>query len=90
MMVTLKSGKTVSIDLYQLSVSDIRDMLNSKKKDHEGDAILSKAVGLSVEELQALPFPDYRRITMKFWECVTDPLKDEDDVKNFQSASTSD
>jgi len=88
-MITLKSGRQVKIDLYALTVADVREFLTTKKKDHEGDAILGKACGMTPDELAALPFPDYRKITKEFWACMSDPLKDEDDVKNSQSASTS-
>lgn len=89
MKVKLKDKREVSIDLYALTLADIRSLLDAKKKDGEGDEILCKAVGMTKEELQALPFPDYRKITKAFWEYVRDPLKDEDDAKNSQSESTS-
>lgn len=89
MKITLKDKREVSIDLYALTLTEVRSLLDSKKKDNEGDEILCKAVGMTKDELQALPFPDYRKITKAFWECVRDPLKDEDDAKNSQSESTS-
>lgn len=85
--IELKSRK-VTIDLYALSVSDVRALLDTKKKAHEGDVILAKAVGMTAEELESLPYPEYRKLTRFFWECVNDPLKDEDDAKNSQSGST--
>jgi hypothetical protein len=86
----LKSGKEVTIDLYALSVADVRSLLDVKKKHHEGDELLGKAVGMTTQELLDMPFPDYRKLTRFFWKCVSDPLKDEDEVKNSQSESTSD
>jgi hypothetical protein len=86
----LKSGKEVKIDLYALSVADVRSLLDVKKKQHEGDELLGKAVGMTAEELAALPFPDYRKITRVFWQCISDPLKDEDEEKNSVSESTLD
>ena len=85
--IELKTRK-ITIDLYALTVQDVRDLLDVKKKAHEGDVILSKVVGLTAEELQAMPYPDYRKLTKFFWQCVNDPLKDEDEVKNSPSAST--
>jgi len=86
--IELKTRK-VTLDLYTLSVTDIRDLLDTKKKARDGDAILSKAVGMTEKELAELPYPDYRKLTKFFWLCVNDPLKDEDEIKNSQSASTS-
>ena len=87
--VKLKGGKEITIDLYALETADVRALLNKETSEYDSDVILSKAVGLSVDELAKLPFPDYRKITKKFWEYIRYPLNDEDDVKNSQSASTS-
>ena len=86
---TLKSGKKIEVDLYALTVADVRALMDVKKKQHEGDAILGKAVGMTAEELAELPFPEYRKLTRFFWECAADPLKDEDTEKNSLSESTS-
>jgi hypothetical protein len=86
--IELKS-RTVTVDLYNLSVAEIRSLLDMKKKQHEQDEILGKAVGMTPEELISLPFPEYRKLTRFFWQCVNDPLKDEDDAKNSQSESIS-
>jgi hypothetical protein len=89
MKVKLKNKTEVTIDLYALSVAEVRELVDVKKKDHEGDDILGKAVGMSVAEIQALPFPDYRKVTRAFWKCVRDPFIDgDDDEKNLPSEST--
>lgn len=87
-MIKLKNGKTVTIDLYALSVAEIRLLLDTKREQHKGDEILGKAIGMTAEELAALPYPDYRKITKEFWQFVNDPLKDEGEEKNSQSEST--
>lgn len=88
-MLTLKSGKEIKIDLYALTVADVRALLDSKNQKHSGDDLLCKAVGMTVEELAALPFPDYRKITRAFWQAISDPLKDEGEEKNLVSESSS-
>lgn len=87
--IELKTRK-VTVDLYALTVADVRDLLDVKKKAHDGDVILSKAVGMTAAELQAMPYPEYRKLTRFFWKCINDPLKDEDEEKNSVSESTSD
>jgi hypothetical protein len=88
-MFSLKlKSRTVTVDLYKLTVADVRDLLDVKKKPHDGDVILSKALGMTPEELESMPYPEYRKVTKFFWQCVNDPLKDEDDAKNSQSEST--
>lgn len=89
MKVKLKN-KEVQIDLYALSVLEVRLLLDVKQDAHKGDEILSKAVGMTADELTALPYPDYRKLTRAFWKLINDPLADEDDAKNSQSESTSD
>lgn len=84
--ILLKSKGEIEINLYNLSVGDVRSLLDTKKKQHEGDEILGKAVGMTAEELADLSYPDYRKLTKFFWECVNDPLKDEEE-KNSQSES---
>lgn len=83
-----KTGK-VTVDLDNLSVLDVRNLLDVKKKSREGDEILSKAVSLSADEIGAMPYPEYRKLTRFFWECVNDPLKNEDNEKNSLSESGS-
>lgn len=87
--IELKSKGIVKVDLYALTVADIRSLLDVKKKQHQGDEMLGKAVGMTANELLELPFPDYRKLTRFFWKCVSEPLKDEDDAKNSVSESTS-
>ena len=83
--IELKSRK-VTIDLDAITVAEVRAL--TEKKDN-GDEVLAKASGLTVEELTALPFRDYRKLIKFFWACLTDPLKDDDDAKNSQSESIS-
>lgn len=86
--IELKSKGKVTLDLYALTVSEIRTIADTKKT-REGDEILAKAVGMKVKELEEMPYPDYRKLTRFFWQCVTNPLKDEDEEKNSQSESIS-
>ena len=85
--------RTYTIDLYKLSVADIRTLSDGKarksKSDDEADAILARATSITIEDLRGMAYPDFRKLTRFFWECVSDPLKDEDDAKNSLSESTS-
>ena len=89
MKVKLKNGKEVSIDLYKMTVAEIRKMGEANLPIDEGDELLAKAIGMTKEEIQSLVYPDYRKITKKFWEYARNPLQDEDDEKNSPSESTS-
>lgn len=85
----IKSIGTVTIDLDKLTVADVRALTDKKAKDQNGDEVIARVSGLTVEQLVNMSYPDYRRLTRFFWSCVADPLKDEDEEKNSQSASTS-
>lgn len=87
--IELKKTGTVTIDLFTLTVKDVRDLGNPKQKTAEGDEIMGRACGLTVEQLSAMPYPEYRKLVRFFWKCITDPLKDEDDAKNSLSESIS-
>ena len=93
MIVTLKDKTKVTIDLYALSIGEVRSILDGKKDKADPyskeDEIIAKAAGLNVEKLQALPFPDYRKVIRAFWDCIRDPLKDDGEEKNSVSVSTS-
>lgn len=88
MFTTKLKTREVTINLYALSVLDVRNLLDVKKKAHDGDVILAKAISMTVDEIEALSYPEYRKLTRFFWQCVNDPLKDEDEEKNLPSGST--
>lgn len=91
MIVKLKDKTEIKVDLYALTVGEVRDLLEGKKEkgfDKE-DEVIAKAAGITVEQLRALPFPSYRKVVRAFWDCLRDPLKDEDEeTKNSVSEST--
>ena len=87
--IELKSKGKISLDLYKLTVEDVRIISDSKTKPREGDEVLAKTINLTVDEIRGLPFPEYRKLTRFFWQCINDPLKDEEDAKNSVSESTS-
>jgi len=87
--IDLKKTGTVTVDLDNLTVLDVRNLLDVKKKSREGDEILGKAVGMSADEIGEMPYPEYRKLIRFFWDCVNDPLKNEDNEKNSLSESGS-
>ena len=93
MEIKLKDKSIITIDMYSITVSEVRSILDSKKEKADPfgqeDTVISKACGISVERLRELPFPDYRKIIKAFWDCIRDPLKDEGEEKNSVSESIS-
>lgn len=93
MKVTLKDKTEITVDLYLISIADVRSLLEGKKNKDDKysfeDTIIAQAAGITADQLKALPFPDYRKIVKVFWDCIRDPLKDEETEKNLASESTS-
>ena len=78
-----KDGKEITFDLYTFTNAEYMQIFG------EGDDVLNKlvakAAGITVEELNALPYPDNRKIVALFFEKCRDVTKD----PNSASVSTS-
>lgn len=72
--VTLFSGKQVVLDMMKVSTAEWKKAIKTGTKDEEEYAIISKASGLSVEELEIMPRPDYRMLIEAFIRVGTQPL----------------
>ena len=66
----------MDINLSLISIKEFRSLLDEKQTAEEGDVILAKACGVTVDEIQALPYPDYRRLVKAFYEKAREPLAD--------------
>lgn len=78
--VTLSDGREITVDLTKFNVMDYRgviapDISLEERADRE-DALISKAVGLTLDEYRDLPFVDWRRVSKVFYEVAREPLKD--------------
>lgn len=93
MLITFKDKTTLEMDMYAVSVGEIREILEVKKSKDDPyskeDAVIGKTVGMTAEEIQALPYPNYRKIVTAFWKAMREPLADDGDEKNSVSESTS-
>lgn len=74
--VILHDGREVIIDLYQITIAEYRSLFDPKQPDIEGDAILAKCCGMTVEEVANLPQPDYRALSKIFFQKAREPLAD--------------
>jgi hypothetical protein len=80
----LSDGREITLDLTQITLREYRALFSPHQPEEE-DASLAKVAGLTLEEYQTLPYPDWRRITTKFFERAREPLTD----PNSQGASSS-
>ena len=79
--VKLHDGREITFDLYTFTFEEYR---LSFEDDEKQAAMISKAVGLSLEEFRVLSFPDNRKVVHGFFVRCTDIIKD----PNSESAST--
>lgn len=73
---TLSGGREVVIDLYQITISEYRGLFDKAQPDADGDAVIGRACGMTLAEVQALPYPDYRKLAKAFFEKARDVLAD--------------
>jgi len=83
--VTLSDGRELTVDLTKISIREYRRLFKDETTPDEEDVLLAPCFGLTLEEFEALPYPDYKRVTKAFFERARDPLADPNSV----SASTS-
>ncbi len=72
--VKLFSGREVVLDMMKISTAEWKQAIKTGTSDEEEYAILSKASGLSVEELGTMSQPDYRLLIEAFIRLGTQPL----------------
>ena len=87
--VTLSDGRELTVDLSTFTIKEYRAMADPSQNRDEAlaseDELISKALGLSLEDYQNLSFPDWRKASRAFFKKVQEPLSD----PNSASASTS-
>jgi hypothetical protein len=72
--IKLDSGKIIKLDLRKITIKEFRLATDKDSKEDESDAIVAKACGLTLKALQAMAFPDYRRVIAAWWRAGTQPL----------------
>lgn len=85
MVITLSDGRELAVDLTKITITEYRRLFKNETTPEEEDAFLAPCFGLTLEQFQALSYPDYKRVTNAFFEAAKNPLAD----PNSQSASTS-
>ena len=83
--VTLSDGRVLTVDLTKITIAQYRVLFKQETTPEQEDELLAPCFGLKLEEFEALPYPDYKRVTKAFFERARDPLSDPNSV----SASTS-
>ena len=80
-----KNGqRKFEVDLSRISIKEYRLLFDTAHTPEQDDELYARCLGLTIDELQALPLPDYRRAIAEFFIKAREPLSD----PNSASAST--
>lgn len=77
--VILSDGREITLDLCKMSVSEWRAMLRPTATEdamRADDAVIARVAGLTLEEYDALPQPDWRLMVRRLIEKAREPLAD--------------
>ena len=71
-----------NFDFDKITIGEYRSLFDKEQSADEGDEILAKAAGLTLEGIHALTFKQYKRLTAEFFKAAAkvDP--------NLESEST--
>lgn len=81
----LEDGTEIEFNLSKINVREFRGMLDPKESVDISDEKLGRCAGLTLEEVQTLPFTDYQGLGAAFFRKSRNPLSQS---PNSQSAST--
>lgn len=74
-MVTLSDGRQISPDMKKITIQEYRQLFAKDAEQDFEDEIMARVFNLSVKELLALPYPDYRLMVKSFFDAARDPVK---------------
>jgi len=80
--VKLSDGREFDVDLMKMTFKEYQSILLPSQDDADGSEILGRCVGISGEELDNLPLPDYKRVVQAVVSKARQPVPDDDDEKN--------
>jgi hypothetical protein len=72
--VKLKSGKTVKIDVSDLTTKEWRDFISESGDTDAEDLAIKKCTGLSQAEIESLPIRELRSIVVQIVKATQEPL----------------
>jgi hypothetical protein len=73
---TLENGRDITFDLSKMSVKEYRRLFDKEQTQAEEDETLARVCGLTVDEYLAIPYPEWRSLTIAFFGAARRPLAD--------------
>jgi hypothetical protein len=82
--IVLKDGTEVTFDLSKLTRKDYKGFFNPANSDSSDDEKLANITGLTLKDIEAMEYMEYRRFVAAFFRKCREPLAD----PNSPGAST--
>jgi hypothetical protein len=74
--VAMDELRKFDVDLSKISIKEYRLLFDTAHPAEQDDALYARCLGLTIDEFQALPYPDYRRAIKAFFDKAKEPLAD--------------
>jgi hypothetical protein len=65
-----------AINLDKITIDEYRALMGSRMHDPSQDGTLAKAAGMTVEEVRALSYQEYRKLVRDLVKATQEPLSD--------------
>lgn len=65
-----------AFDFSRVTIKEYRSLFDKSQPQDEEDEIVARVAGITVDELQALPVPEYRRLMREFIKAATTPVEE--------------
>ena len=72
----LKDGREIEIDMHQISIGEWRALLKPEQPDDEEYATLAKISGMTAEEIENIPQPEYSSFIQAVIKKAANPVSD--------------
>ena len=73
---TLSDGREITFDLDQMNYGQWLGLFDPKESDERSDKTLARVTGITMKELKALPFIEYKRLFQAMLKKAREPLSD--------------
>lgn len=70
------SGREITFDLEKMTIKEFRELFDPNQSDEKGDEIIARVSGMTADDISALSFVDYKKLSKAFFKKAKEPLAD--------------
>lgn len=74
--ITLSDGREITFDLYKVSRKEYANLFDKKTTPAYETEIISRVAGITIDEMDNLPLPDWRKLALAFYKKAREPISD--------------